>query len=167
MYANKGYANPLKSRRAAKFQCVELTDNATLRLNRSRVMTSVLATICPNPLKFKQVWFLQRGDRSLYAWKAVPPEGFIALGMMCTSSVTPPDVSCMRCIPKGWCHPTRVPPAKIWDDTGAGGGKPGSIWTINSMDMIAVVPGHDPPTDIFYDLNANRFFLDHMDVPKK
>jgi hypothetical protein len=35
---------------------------------------------------------------------------------------------------------------KLWDDTGAGGGKPGSIWVVNNMDLMYVVPGYDPPS---------------------
>jgi hypothetical protein len=72
----------------------------------------------------------------------------------------PPDVTCMRCVPAAWCVPTSVTPTKVWDDTGAGGGKPGSIWTVNSLDMVAVVAGHEAPKEIFYDLKNNRFFVD-------
>ena len=73
----------------------------------------------------------------------------------------------MRCIPTSWCAKSKVVPKKIWDDSGAGGGKPGSMWTINSMDMIAVVPGHEPPTEDFYDLNSARFFLEGVGISKK
>ena len=66
----------------------------------------------------------------------------------------------MRCVPAAWCVPTSVTPFKVWDDTGAGGGKPGSIWTVNSLDMVAVIAGHEPPKEIFYDLKNNRFFVD-------
>lgn len=66
----------------------------------------------------------------------------------------------MRCVPLKWCVPTKIVPTKIWDDTGAGGGKPGSMWTINSLDMVAVVAGHDPPTDQYFELSQNRFFME-------
>lgn len=66
----------------------------------------------------------------------------------------------MRCVPAAWCVPSRSAPTKLWDDSGAGGGKPGSIWTVNSMDMIAVVTGHDVPTEKFYELKTARFYLD-------
>jgi hypothetical protein len=33
----------------------------------------------------------------------------------------------------------------VWDDTGAGGGKAGSMWIVNDMNMVIIVPGHDPP----------------------
>ena len=78
-----------------------------------------------------------------------------------------PDVKSMRCVPSGWCAKSKVVPKKVWDDTGAGGGKPGSMWIINSMDMVAIVPGHDAPIDDFYDLNSTRFFVDGFQVSKK
>jgi hypothetical protein len=65
----------------------------------------------------------------------------------------------MRCVPAAWCVKSKVTPVKIWDDVGAGGGKPGSIWTINSMDMIAVVAGYDAPTEPRYELKSPRFFM--------
>jgi hypothetical protein len=166
-YASKGFSNPLKSKSGGRYQLVEITDNATIRLKRAKVLASIVATACPNPTKFKQVWHFARGNKSLYAWKPIPPEGFIALGMMCTTVDVPPDLKSMRCVPASWCCPAKSAPYKVWDDTGAGGGKPGSMWTINSMDMLAVVAGHEPPTETFYDLNSNRFFLDNTQLPKK
>jgi hypothetical protein len=52
-----------------------------------------------------------------------------------------------------------VTPVQVWNDTGAGGGRPGSIWIINSMDHITVVAGHDAPKETFYELASNRFFM--------
>ena len=166
MYAGKGFTNPLKTRTAGRYQLIEVTDNATLRRNRAKIMTGVINAVCPYPIRFKQVWHLSRGGVSLYAWKAFPPEGFVAMGMMCTVKDEPPDVKCMRCVPEAWVIPSKKAPFKIWDDTGAGGGKPGSIWTINSMDMVAIVAGHEPPQDSFYDLNSHRFFIDSVKLPK-
>lgn len=40
-----------------------------------------MGALCPFPTKFKQVWHLTRGGKSLYAWKPIPPDGFVALGM--------------------------------------------------------------------------------------
>ena len=56
--------------------------------------------------------------------------------------------------------PSTVTPTKVWDDSGAGGGKPGSIWVVNAMDMVAIVAGHEPPKEPSYDLKNNRFFID-------
>ena len=102
MYAGKGFTNPLKTRTAGRYQLIEVTDNATLRRNRAKIMTGVINAVCPYPIRFKQVWHLSRGGVSLYAWKAFPPEGFVAMGMMCTVKDEPPDVKCMRCVPQAW-----------------------------------------------------------------
>ncbi len=70
----------------------------------------------------------------------------------------------MRCVPLAWCVPTKVAPAQIWNDAGAGGGKPGSMWTINALNMMVVIPGHDAPTDVFYELKNKRFMADQYTV---
>jgi hypothetical protein len=166
LYAGKGFTNPLKGRTAGRYQLIEVTDNATLRRNRAKVLASVLNAVCPHPVRFKQVWHLARNGKTLYAWKAFAPEGFVAMGMMATLKDEPPDVKTMRCVPEAWVVASKKPPFKVWDDTGAGGGKPGSIWTINSMDMVAIVAGHEPPQESFYDLNSTRFFIDSDKLPK-
>jgi hypothetical protein len=142
-----------------------MTDNAALRLKRGRVLNAVVSTVCPYPLKFKQIWHFARGEKSLFAWKPLPPENFVALGIMCTTSDVPPDVKSMRCVPVSWCSAAKTKPSKIWDDTGAGGGKPASMWIINSLGMVTVVTGHEAPSDNFYDLSSSRFFLDGFHIP--
>jgi hypothetical protein len=147
-----------------KYQCLEVTDYATIRLKRGQIMRSVLAKFFPHPLRYKKVWSMSRGDKSLFAWKAVPPEGFVAMGMLCTVMETPPSIDAMRCVPLAWCVPSKVVPSQIWNDTGAGGGKPGSMWVINSLDMVAVIAGHEQPKETFYELNAARFFLENTKI---
>jgi hypothetical protein len=75
LYAGKGFTNPLKSRSAGRYQLIEVTDNATMRRNRAKIMASVLNAVCPHPIRFKQVWHLSRNGKTLYAWKPFPPEG--------------------------------------------------------------------------------------------
>jgi hypothetical protein len=165
LYACKGFNNPLKSRAAGRYQLVEVTDNASIRMNRGKVLSAVLEKICPFPIKFTQVWHFARGAKSLHAWKPLAPEGYVALGMLTTGNENPPDVKLMRCIPKAWVLPSKQSPVKIWDDTGAGGGKPASMWIINSLGMVAIVAGHEPPTETYYDLSSGRFFLEGMQLP--
>ena len=54
-------------------------------------------------------------------------------------------------------------PKKLWDDAGTGG-KQGSVWLVNSMGLMAVTRGHDPPTDTFYDLKSKRFMMGAEDL---
>lgn len=162
-YANKGFGVPSSTSRlgSSRYFMVELTDDSKSRISgNQRSSRAVLAAVFPHPLRFKQAWHLARGDKFLYAWRPVAPEGFIAMGTICSNTDEPPDVTSMRCVPSAWCLPSSVVPTKVWDDTGAAGGKPGSIWVVNSMDMVAVVAGHEPPKEVFYDLKNNRFFVD-------
>lgn len=167
-YAQRGFVNPLSSGKklAASYLTLEVTDYATLRLNRSRVIDTVMSKILPHPLRFKQVWHFSRGDKSLYAWKPVAPEHFVALGMVCTCTEDPPALSTIRCVPQMWTMPTKRKPIKLWDDTGAGGGRPGSAWIINELNMIAIVPGHGEPSEQFYDVNSHRFFIEGQIMQK-
>ena len=83
-YACTGFVNPDTTKKATKYVLIELTDNATTRLLKSKTLETVLSSLFPHPLRMKKVWSLIRGNKSFYAWKAVPPEGFVALGMLCT-----------------------------------------------------------------------------------
>ena len=65
---------------------LELTDDSVSKLLKSKTAPTVLATFFPFPLKMKKGWHMDRGDRSLYAWTAIPPDGFVAMGMICTTS---------------------------------------------------------------------------------
>ena len=156
-YASQGFAYPKSNR----FMVVELTDNGTTRLQTSRASATVIAKVFPHPLRFKLAWQL-KSSKPVFAWRAVPPDGFIALGMVCTTDEEPPDLTVMRCVPQEWCAASKGRPRKIWDDSGAGGGKAGSIWAVNSMDLIVFVAGHDEPRETFYDLKSSRFFLNQV-----
>lgn len=164
LYACKGFMNPLRTSNRNQYQVIEVTDNASIRRKRSKVMLAVINVICPHPIKFRQVWHFARGSKSLYAWKPSAPENFVALGMLCTTTEHPPDVTAMRCVPQKWCTPTKFKPIKIWDDTGSGGGKPASMWIVNNLGMVTIVPGHEPPTDPFFEVSSARFFLDGFNL---
>ena len=167
-YVSDTVYNPSRnSQRNIVCQLIELRDSQTLRYSKAKVLESVLAVIMPYPTRFKHVWHLAREKKVMYAWKPIPPDGYIALGMICTDSDAPPEVSSLRCVPIQWCVPTKFTPHKVWDDIGAGGGKPGSIWIINSMGMFAVSPNPEKPNDTFYEIPNKKFFLDPQQFLKK
>jgi hypothetical protein len=87
-YALAGLAAPSAKVAANRFLLVEVTDTSTSRVMKSKQSSSLINQVFPNPLRFKQVWHMVRGAKMLYAWKAVPPEGFVAMGMLCTSTGT-------------------------------------------------------------------------------
>ena len=98
-YASSGFISPELSKKATKYMLIELTDNSTTRLLKSRTLEAVLTSLFPHPIRMKKVWSLIRGSKSFYAWKAVPPEGFMSLGMFCTTTgIKYPLYLCIYCI---------------------------------------------------------------------
>ena len=162
-YATRGFSNPAGTKEGKNHQLIEISDNATIRMNRGKVFQTILRDVFPLPLRFKRLWQISRGDKTFVAWKPIPPDGFACLGIVTTSVDEEPKNNSIRCVPLPWVKPSKVVPTKIWDDSGAGGGKPGSIWIINSYDMITVVAGHEPPRgEEFYDFVSSRFFMDQI-----
>eukprot|EP01083_Nonionella_stella_P217298 780264_1 len=75
----------------------------------------------------------------------------------------PPNVRTMRCVPKSWLRESTFV-HKVWDDSGSGG-REGSIWLFNTMNLAGFVAGHDPPARRPWDLRSRRFFLrDYSDI---
>jgi hypothetical protein len=85
-YACPGFINPASTKNSNKYMLVELTDNATSRILKSKTLNTILSSVFPHPLKLKKVWSMSRGGKSLFAWKAIPPDNFVALGMICTNT---------------------------------------------------------------------------------
>jgi len=156
-YAQQGLLSPTDEKGSNPRMTLEVTDTRASRMKSSSRMGTVLDTIFPHPQRFKESWHTNKGNTPLYAWRAVPPDGYVALGMVITSTDETPDVTAMRCVPLKWVTPTTQEPRLVWTDSGAGGGRPGSIWAINSLDFVYVHPGHEPPTGVtFYELSHQR-----------
>jgi len=47
-------------------------------------------------------------------------------------------------VPLRWCNATPTTPKLLWDDAGTGG-KRGSLWAANSLGLMAVGRGTEPP----------------------
>ena len=90
-------------------------------------------------------------------WQPVAPDQeYVALGVICTTSSEPPKLEMVRCVPRQWVSPTNFRPVKIWNDSGTSG-RPGSLWRVNSMGLMAACVGHDSPPGPFYELRADVF----------
>jgi len=128
-------------------------------------MLPVLNKIMPHPVRFKQVWSQQHGGSPFYAWKPVPPSpNFVTLGMLATTIDEPPSVTSIRCVPRHWCVKSELSPIKLWQDAGASGGKPGSIWVVNSLRTLVAAEGHGEPQEKFFDLMKTVYILDDKDI---
>jgi hypothetical protein len=149
-YSSEGIGRPRANRPpnalGKEAMVLELTDPGVSALSKSpRLDDAHLNALLPHPAKMKLAWSKCSGSVKVYIWKGVPPtENFRSLGMVCTTSPTPPRLDCMRCVPVAWCAAAAAEPKLIWDDTGTGG-KRGSFWSVNALGLLIATEGHEPP----------------------
>mmetsp|Transcript_26609 Transcript_26609/g.55769 ORF Transcript_26609/g.55769 Transcript_26609/m.55769 type:complete len:610 (-) Transcript_26609:52-1881(-) len=155
-YAGTGFDNPNKDGNPRL--TLEITDTTGSWVGGSSWLPFVLDRFLPRPARYRLVWSITQGANPFYAWEPVPPsDDFVALGCIGTKTDKPPDVRMMRCVCKHWLTETKVLKS-IWNDSGSGG-REGSIWIFNSLNLLGFVNGHDPPRRKPYDLKNHRFFL--------
>jgi Ca2+-binding EF-hand superfamily protein len=155
-FCGKGYDNP--NRDSTDRLCLEVTDTSGGWVGGSSWLPHVLDRFLPHPARFRLAWSLTHGANQFYGWEPVPPgEGFVALGFVGTKTNKQPPVKSMRCVPVSWCKESTYL-QKVWDDSGASG-RAGSVWLINTLNLVGFVSGSDPPLRQNYDLKSRRFFL--------
>jgi len=139
------------------FFIFELVDTSTARFSGENLRV-VADRLLPFPTKYTQIWKKELNTNSLYVWKPVAPsDGFVALGMICTTDAKEPSVNLTRCIPSGWVHPTKYTPQRIWDDSGTGG-KKGSLWLADHFGLLTAVSSYEQPEGPFYELWKDEFY---------
>tara|TARA_B110000459_G_scaffold179561_1_gene205660 strand:- start:65 stop:1141 length:1077 start_codon:yes stop_codon:yes gene_type:complete len=138
---------------------LEVCDTKAWAVAGSPHLANVIDALFPHPVRFRQVWGQEWNHTSVFAWSGVAPPGFVAVGMMLTSTNEPPDVSSYRCIPKQWTQQSQIVPKLVWSNQG-GGGRAASAWITNSLGVAHVVLGHDAPNqDELLDLIAPEKML--------
>mmetsp|Transcript_25378 Transcript_25378/g.37606 ORF Transcript_25378/g.37606 Transcript_25378/m.37606 type:complete len:717 (+) Transcript_25378:1050-3200(+) len=155
-YVGTGYESP--ARDGKERLTLEITDTQGSFVGGSGWLSHVLDKFMPRPARFRLAWSLTHGNNPFYAWEPIPPsEQFVAMGFVGTTTENPPDVRMMRCVCKDFLMKSNFV-KKVWDDSGSGG-REGSIWVFNTMNLVGFVSGHDPPTSHPWDLRSRRFFL--------
>ena len=155
-YGGNGYDNP--NRDGTPRWTLEITDTTGSWVGGSSWLPFVLDRFLPRPARYRLVWSITQGANPFYAWEPIPPsDDFVALGYIGTKTEKPPDVRMMRCVCKHWCTESKNL-RSIWNDSGSGG-REGSMWVFNSMNLLGFVNGHDPPRRKPFDLKSHRFFL--------
>jgi hypothetical protein len=170
-YAVSGLKDPSKDKELKDtVVALEITDTAVTRFGSvgaaSKHLAAAIERLLPHPTRFKQVWNTlgKRTESHLFVWQPVAPSAaFVALGMVTSPDDNPPLLTAVRCVPLRWCKPAAQPPRLLWDDAGTGG-KRGALWVVNSMGLLAVGKGAEPPKDPYYDLKEDRFFLNADDL---
>merc|ERR1712227_333080 len=165
-YPNDSFDNPARLSGGNARMIMEITDTSCNYLTKSALMDVVTSTICPCPVRYRQVWsFFYGSNEGLYVWKPVPPtEDFVSLGMVISTSDDPPPLDAVHCVPKRWVIKSTTKPKMVWSNKGTGG-KPGSIWVVNSLNTLYAVQGHTLDSNEFFpDVTSNRFFFSPEDV---
>ncbi|CAJ1376296.1 unnamed protein product [Effrenium voratum] len=164
-YANRGFADARGSGSGAGRRLIlQVRDRRAFLNSSDEYLRAVADHYCPCPVKYRQVWSQLRG-RPLYLWRPVPPnEAFVCLGMVATTSPETPPLDALRCVPKSFCRPCTQAPVQLWDDSGSGG-KPASIWLVNAPQVLWASVGHNPPSEIFWELAAESISFDYTGRP--
>mmetsp|Transcript_12816 Transcript_12816/g.15019 ORF Transcript_12816/g.15019 Transcript_12816/m.15019 type:complete len:373 (+) Transcript_12816:122-1240(+) len=163
-YIGTGYDSPVRDSKDRL--CLEITDTQGSFVGGSSWLPHVLDKYMPRPVRFRLAWSVINGSNQFYAWEPISPgDNFVAMGFVGTKTDAPPDVKSMRCVCKDWLTSSNFV-HKVWDDSGSGG-REGSIWVFNTLNLVGFVAGHDPPALHPWDLKSRRFYLrDFSDVQK-
>jgi len=181
-------ADSLQAPKGQTTQRLEVVDTRCGGLMGSSVSDSLndlLATYCPNPIKFRKAWSQKQGaallcelsswhllrqdiphagGKALYAWVAIPPtEDYVALGMVVSQTEEALASDEIRCVPRNWTKQSTFTPRLLWKDAGMGGQK-GSIWQINAMGLIHIGSGHDAPPGPFFEMLSSKFVVSALSV---
>ena len=115
-------------------------------------VTAVRDRWLPTAVAFRRLWEITTGRTSLYVWTPVAPEGFISIGLGVSTTPEPPALDSVRCLPQAWVVPATAKPRLLFDNVGMQSRKPGGLWRIGSMGLLALGRDRDPP-ELALDLN--------------
>lgn len=153
------YGNSALEPPAERLGTLELEDVTQWQMVRGPWLDAALAQNAPHPVWFSLVWHKDSVERPIYAWRPEPPSTeFVALGMIFTTRDDPPPLTSMRCVHRSWVREATVEPECLWDDRGLGGRK-GSVWRVNGMQLVWATRGYAPPDGPFYELIDTPFTL--------
>ena len=155
-YVGTGFESP--ARDGKDRLTLEITDTQGSFVGGSGWLQHVLNRYMPRPARFRLAWSVTHGNNPFYAWEPIPPsDQFVAMGFVGSTTENPPNLRIMRCVHKDLLRQSNYV-NKVWDDSGSGG-REGSIWVFNTMNLVGFVSGHDPPAMHPWDLRSRRFFL--------
>jgi hypothetical protein len=138
---------------------LEITDLSVNAVQHSKWLALTVKQVLVHPSRFHRVWGIQTGNSPLFVWEPIPPsEEFIALGMVATLTEEPPAVRSVHCVPREWCDQAMDLNKMIWSDAGASG-KPGSLWAVGTLGLLAASQGTVAPGKFSWQLKQGRFTL--------
>ena len=87
------------------------------------------------PIKFEKIWDDRGSEARMNGsmWRPIPPDSYVALGVICNNSWSPPSVDVVRCVRADLVVPA-YPGDLIWRDTKTGAKTDFSSWRTNPPD---------------------------------
>ncbi|MDP2174726.1 MAG: Vps62-related protein [Bacteroidota bacterium] len=106
------------------------------------------------PLSYTKVWddAGSGADKDGSVWRANPPAGYVAMGLVASGNHSAPSLNAMRCIKAEYVIKGKVSATVIWNDVGSGASKNFSAWGIEAP----MVSRDSAGTALIY-LSANTF----------
>ncbi len=113
-------------------------------INRSKIVpvvsdvNKVNGTALRAPLDYQLVWH-DKGTGALgnlSIWRPLPPQGYVAMGLVCGVAYDKPSTSAMRCVREDLVQTAQVGDL-IWDDKGSGATQNLNTWSITPPDAPA------------------------------
>jgi len=104
---------------------------AVVREAGSPSIDSTKGKALSRPDNFELVWKDSGSGAKTYVsiWRPIPPEGYVALGLVCASDHEKPSVNSVRCVRMDLVTPANAGPL-IWNDKGSGAKQNFSAWSI-------------------------------------
>jgi hypothetical protein len=94
------------------------------------------------------------GDYDWSIWSAVPPDGYVSIGMVGQLGYDSPDIQNYRCIRKDLVVQSTVG-ASIWSDEGSGADDDSTLWSINSVpNAFAAQANYSPFSGTVYSIKS-------------
>lgn len=142
---NGAYYRPIIPKDMSGFYPVgDLGENNHNDVNGRRVMAIVKDAKGPKgsalrpPTKFEKVWTDRRSGANMSGsmWRPIPPDGYVALGLVCNKGYGSPSPDVVRCVRKDLVVPA-FPGNLIWDDTKTGSARDFGSWRIAAPIALA------------------------------
>jgi hypothetical protein len=118
------------------------------------------------PIDFKLIW---KGDNGTTIWKPVPPDGYLALGVVFNNSTLKPIRSKYVCVAIEYADQVDLG-SMVWNNKGANENNKVSLWNSPDLNYIIATPSYNRPSEFdnpVYNINMDdKDYLDRLYLGK-
>ncbi|CRM20579.1 Insecticidal Crystal Toxin, P42 [Pseudomonas sp. 24 E 13] len=93
------------------------------------------------PTDFERVWAFEQPGHNVSIWRPVPPEGYVAMGLVVGNGLLEPSVNAVRCLRDDLPVTSHIDEL-LWSDRGTGAPGDFSAWSVK--------PPTAPPAEVYF-----------------